>query len=331
MPLPKILLAHLPTPLFHHPELDRLVGAEVWVKRDDMSEAGASGNKIRKLEYLAADAKKVGATTLITCGGQQSNHARATALVAARLGLRCILLLRTPAPDSPPPLVGNLFIDELVGADVRFITPAQYREREQLMDGVARDCRERGEVPYVIPEGGSSGLGSLGYVDAMAEVRRQLDLGLAGGPRAFDAVVHACGSGGTAAGTSLGARRYRVATETHSIAVCDDRRYFDGVVARIASEAAALDPALDPSALPRVHDTWKGPAYGLATDEQLAFFVEVARKTGLLLDPVYSGKALFGAARLDPKPGRLLFLHTGGLPGLLAQSDAFAPLLRRSR
>lgn len=329
MPRPKILLAHLPTPLFHHPELDRLVGAEVWVKRDDMSEAGAAGNKIRKLEYLAADAKKLGATTLITCGGQQSNHARATALVAARLGLRAVLLLRTPDPDVPPPLVGNLLIDYLAGAEVRFITPAQYREREQAMAEVARGCRERGEVPYVIPEGGSNGLGALGYVDAMAEVRRQLDLGLSGG-RAFDAVVHACGSGGTAAGTSLGARRYGVATETHAIAVCDDQRYFDGVIARIAREAAELDASLDLTALPRVHDAWKGPAYGLATEEQLAFLIEVARKTGLLFDPVYTGKALFGAARLDPKPGRLLFLHTGGLPGLLSQSEGLSPLLRPS-
>ncbi len=210
---------------------------------------------------------------------------------------------------------------------MRFITPAEYREREHMMADVAQSCRERGETPYVIPEGGSNGLGALGYVDAMAEVRRQLDLGLAGG-RVFDAVVHACGSGGTAAGTSLGARRYGVAAQAHAIAVCDDQRYFDAVIARIAREAAELDPKLDATALPRVHDTWKGPAYGLATEEQLGFLIEVARKTGLLFDPVYTGKALFGAAHLDPKPERMLFLHTGGLPGLLAQSEGLSPLLR---
>ena len=320
----KLSLAQVPTPLWRHDRLDALVGTEVWVKRDDLTASGAAGNKIRKLEYLAADALAQKATVLITCGGQQSNHARATAIVAAELGLRAVLLLRTADPSAPPPPVGNLMLDYLVGADVRFITPAEYRERDALMAMVASDLRARGERPYVIPEGGSNGLGSLGYVDAMAEVRAQLDAGQGGGPSEFDAVVHACGSGGTAAGTALGARRYRVAPVTHAVAVCDDRAYFEAMVARITTECVALDPSLDASARPVVHDAWKGPAYGLASAEQTAFIVEVARKTGLLVDPVYTGKALFALAKLAPKPERALFLHTGGLPGLLAQSDAIA-------
>jgi D-cysteine desulfhydrase len=320
----KLALAHLPTPLFRHDALDRLVGTEVWVKRDDLTAGGAAGNKLRKLEYLAADARARGATVLVTCGGHQSNHARATALVAAELGFEAVLLLRTTDPHEPPPLVGNLLLDRLAGAEVRFITPARYRERNEALASEARDLAARGKVPYVIPEGGSNGLGSLGYVDAMAEVRAQLDAGLGGGPRPFDAVVHACGSGGTAAGVALGIRRHGVAPESHAIAVCDDRAYFDAAVRTIAEDAARLDAELDPTALPRVHDGFKGPAYGLASDEQLAFIVEVARKTGLLVDPVYTGKALFGLSRLTAKPDRVLFLHTGGLPGLLAQADAFA-------
>jgi D-cysteine desulfhydrase len=239
-----------------------------------------------------------------------------------------VLLLRTANPNEPPPAVGNLMLDYLVGAEVRFITPAQYRERDALMTDVARELAAHGERPYVIPEGGSNGLGSLGYVDAIAEVRAQLDAGLGGGPRPFDAVVHACGSGGTAAGTALGARAHGVAPITHAVAVCDDRAYFDAVIARIVGELVALEPTLDRSARPMVHDAWKGPAYGLASAEQTAFIVEVARTTGLLLDPVYTGKALFGLTRLDPKPKRVLFLHTGGIPGLLAQSEAFAPFMR---
>jgi len=320
----KLALALLPTPLWRHERLDALVGMELWVKRDDLTASGAAGNKIRKLEYLAAEARERGATTLITCGGQQSNHARATAIVAAELGFRAVLLLRTANPAEPPPAVGNLMLDYLVGAEVRFITPAEYREREALMAELARELTARGEKPYVIPEGGSNGLGSLGYVDAMAEIRAQLDAGLAGGPKPFDVVVHACGSGGTAAGTALGARRHGIAPVTHAIAVCDDRAYFETVIARISAESAALDATLDAGARPVVHDAWKGPAYGLASEEQVAFIVEVARKTGLLLDPVYTGKALFGLSRLEPKPRRALFLHTGGLPGLLAQSEAFA-------
>jgi D-cysteine desulfhydrase len=265
---------------------------------------------------------------LITCGGQQSNHARATAIVAAELGLGSLLLLRTADPKSPPPPVGNLMLDYLVGAEVRFITPAEYRERDALMARVAAELGARGERPYVIPEGGSNGLGSLGYVDAMAEVRAQLDAGQGGGPRAFDAILHACGSGGTAAGTALGARRHGVAPVTHAVAVCDDSAYFEAMVARITAQCVELDPSLDASARPHIHDTWKGPAYGLASPEQTAFIVEVARKTGLLLDPVYTGKALFALARLEPKPARVLFLHTGGLPGLLAQSEAFSAAVR---
>jgi len=325
----KLTLAQLPTPLFRHDRLDALCAAEVWVKRDDLSAGGAAGNKIRKLEYLAADALERGATTLVTCGGQQSNHARATAIVAAELGLKALLLLRTADPSSPPPPVGNLMLDYLVGAEVRFITPAQYRERDRLMAVAASELEARGERPYVIPEGGSNGLGSLGYVDAMAEVRAQLDAGLAGGPRPFDAVVHACGSGGTSAGTALGARRHGIAPATHAIAVCDDRAYFEGVVARISDETVALAPELDREARPRIHDEFKGPAYGLASPEQAAFIVEVARQTGLLFDPVYTGKALFALSRLEPRPARVLFLHTGGLPGLLAQSESFVSFYGR--
>jgi D-cysteine desulfhydrase len=324
-------LAHLPTPFFRNDALDRLMGTNVWVKRDDFSASGAAGNKIRKLEYLLADALARRATTLVTCGGYQSNHARATAILGAELGLRSVLLLRTAKPEEPPPVVGNLLLDYLVGAEVRFITPEQYQGRDALMASAARELEQRGERPYVIPEGGSNGLGSLGYVDAMLEVRRQLDAGLAGGPLPFDAVAHACGSGGTAAGVALGAARYGVAREAHAFAVCDDRAYFEAVVARITAEAVALDPSLDASVRPTVHDEWKGPAYGVASDEQVDFFIEVARRTGLLVDPVYTGKALFGLSRLTPKPGRVLFVHTGGVPGLLAQAEAFAGRLGARR
>jgi D-cysteine desulfhydrase len=327
----KLSLARLPTPIEHSDALDRLVGAETWVKRDDLTAAGAAGNKIRKLEYLLADALAENATTLVTCGGQQSNHARATALLAAELGLRSVLLLRTASPEEPPPVVGNLMLDYLVGAEVRFITPAQYRERDALLASVAKELEGSGKRPYVIPEGGSNGLGALGYVDAMGEVRRQLDEGACGALREFDAVAHACGSGGTSAGVALGVSRFGVARTSHAVAVCDDRAYFDAAIARIVAEAVAIDDTLDASARPVVHDAFKGPAYGLASAEQLAFIVEVARKTGLLFDPVYTGKALFGLSRLEPKPGRALFLHTGGLPGLLAQSDVLEPLIRPGR
>lgn len=316
----KLHLAHTPTPLWHNPALDALVGTEVWVKRDDMSSGAAAGNKVRKLEYLLSAALSEGAKVVLTCGGAQSNHARATALLARELGLRALLLLRTPNLASPPEPTGNLLLDRMAGAEIRYITPEQYRDRDRLLDEAKAELESHGERAYVIPEGGSNGLGALGYVDAMRETKQQLDAGLAGGPSPFDAIVHACGSGGTTAGIALGAQHYGVAAATHAIAVCDDRAYFKAVVGRIAAEARALRPELGGMNDLALHDVWKGPAYGVMSDEQLRFLVEVVERSGLVLDPAYTGKALFGLSHLDPKPRRVLFIHTGGLPGLLAQS-----------
>ncbi|MBK8998262.1 MAG: D-cysteine desulfhydrase family protein [Myxococcales bacterium] len=320
----KIALCHLPTPLWRSDALDALVGTRLWVKRDDMSGGPEAGNKIRKLEYLMADALAARASVVLTCGGLQSNHARATAIVAARLGLRSCLFLRTAAPSATPAATGNLLLDRLVGAEIRLISPDDYRSRMPLMSRAADELRALGERPYVIPEGGSNALGSLGYVDAMREVREQLELGLGGGPAPFDAVVVACGSGGTAAGLVLGAAEWDVARDVHAMAVCDDSAYFEAVVGRIALEAQRLAPELDRTARLEVHDRWKGPGYAVSSPEQRRFIVEVARRTGLLCDPVYTGKALYALSQLEPKPSRVLFIHTGGLPGLLAQADAFA-------
>jgi D-cysteine desulfhydrase len=318
--IPRLGLAHTPTPLWRHPALDALVGAETWVKRDDMSSGAAAGNKIRKLEYLLAEARSASADVVLTCGGVQSNHARATALMARGLGLDAMLFLRSEDPDNEP-VVGNLFLDRLVGAEIRWLSRAQYAERDARLAQAADELRTAGRRPYVIPEGGSSPLGAMGYVHALSEVRQQLDLGLAGGPAPFDAIVHACGSGGTAAGCALGAAAFGVAREVIAIAVCDDRAYFEGRIGRLITDMRSLCGAL-PSPVPlTVHDAFKGPAYGVASPEQQAFIIDVARATGLILDPVYTGKGLFGLSRLSPRPRRVLFLHTGGLPGLLAQAD----------
>jgi D-cysteine desulfhydrase len=190
------------------------------------------------------------------------------------------------------------------------------------MDAAQHELRAVGRNAYVIPEGGSNGLGALGYVDAMREVREQLDAGFAGGPAVFDAVVHACGSGGTAAGVALGASLWNVAHRVVAIAVCDDRAYFENVTRRIVTEARTLAATLVEPATLTIEDRFKGPAYGVASSEQIRFIVDVAGRCGLILDPVYSGKALFGLAQLETKPARALFIHTGGLPGLLAQPEA---------
>jgi D-cysteine desulfhydrase len=316
----KISLAHLPTPLWHNAALDAIVGCEVWVKRDDMTSGAAAGNKIRKLEYLLGEAVERQATTILTCGGVQSNHARATAVAARELGMRSLLFLRTADARPPARAEGNVLLDLLVGSELRFVSAEQYTRRESLMLLAARALQEQGERPYLIPEGGSNGLGALGYVDAMQEVRAQLDAGVGGSPEGFDAVAFACGSGGTAAGCRIGARAFGVAPQIHAFAACDDVATFEGIIQRIVAQATALRPGQGPLADLFVHDQWKGPAYGVPSEEQRAFMVEVGRRSGLILDPAYTGKALFGLAKLAPKPKRVLFLHTGGLPGLLAEA-----------
>jgi D-cysteine desulfhydrase len=321
----KIALAHLPTPLWHNPALDELVGCETWIKRDDMTSGAAAGNKIRKLEFLLAEAVERRATTVLTCGGIQSNHARATAIAARELGMRSVLFLRTADGRPPAAITGNVLLDLMVGAELRFVTPAQYAQRESLMAGAAQALQGLGERPYVIPEGGSNGIGALGYADAMREVRAQLDSGAQGAPAGFDAVAFACGSGGTAAGCCLGARAHGVAPQVHAFAVCDDIPTFRDIIDRILAQAAPLCPSAGPLADLFIHDAWKGPAYGVPSEEQRVFILKVARQSGLILDPVYTGKALFGLSQLTPKPKRVLFIHTGGLPGLLAEASLMVP------
>ena len=294
----------------------------MWLKRDDMTSGAAAGNKIRKLEYLLGEAVDRRATTVLTCGGIQSNHARATAIAARELGMRAVLFLRTADARPPAVAVGNVLLDTMVGAELRFITPEQYRQRDALMAEAARALEGQGERAYVVLEGGSNGLGALGYVDAMRETREQMDLAVAGAPSTFDAVAVACGSGGTAAGCVVGARAFAVAPRVHAFAVCDDAATFKAVIERIISESLHLRAAPAPLAELLVHDEWKGPAYGVLDQEQRRFILKVARESGVILDPVYTGKALFGLSRLTPKPKRALFIHSGGLPGLLAEAEA---------
>jgi D-cysteine desulfhydrase len=333
----RLSLVHAPTPIVRRPALDELLGVRAWIKRDDATSGAEAGNKVRKLEYLLAEAVARGCDTVLTCGGIQSNHARATAIACAALGLKCQLYLRdASAPGDPShvatkaelPLSGNVLLDRLVHAEIHLVTPAEYAQRNAVLESESQAVARAGGKPYVIPEGGSNGLGSLGYVEAMRETREQMDLGLADGPEPFDVIVHACGSGGTAAGVVLGAARYSVARAVRAVAVCDDAAYFARAIDRIVAEARSYDPSLDARAPLVVDEGSRGPGYGVMNDEQKTVLTKVARASGIILDPVYTGKAMHALAmavargEID-KSARVLFLHTGGLPGLLAQGDAF--------
>lgn len=301
------------------------MGTELWVKRDDCTGGPEAGNKLRKLEFLCADALRAGCDTLITCGAVQSNHARATALTAARLGLDCVLFLRVEGSEAPS-VEGNLLLDRLTGAAVHFVDHPTYADRDRLMAEAAAALSRRGHSAYVIPEGGSNALGALGYVEAMKEVKAQLPKDLGDDPP-FDAIVVACGSGGTAAGCAVGAHTAGLARRVLAMAVCDDRAYFEPRINAIVADLETVLGKPTSSVPVEVLDHAMGPGYGKCSQQQLEFLALVAKSSGILLDPVYTAKALFGLKDRATSLSRVLFVHTGGLPGLLAQARAFDTLL----
>jgi D-cysteine desulfhydrase len=321
-------LAVLPTPLQPLPRLTAELGVDLYVKRDDLTNSHTGGNKLRKLQRLLAHALSEGATTVITCGGIQSNHARATALAAVSLGLDAHLVLRTPngqRSDLEASRTGNVILDLIAGATLHTITPDDYRNRRgAIMEELAGRLRAQGQRPYVIPEGGSDALGALGYATVVPEI-----LGaMADGPP--DTIIAATGSGGTLAGLALGlaAEQPGGPTQAIGVAVCDDAAYFTAIVERLIGDAAREHGAeLAAHARYSVLEGFQGRGYALTTPDELAFLKETARRDGLMLDPVYTNKAfraLVLSLRADPRRfgERVVFIHTGGLPGLFAHADA---------
>jgi D-cysteine desulfhydrase len=320
----RIPLAQTPTPLERLDRLGARVGVEFYCKRDDLTGAALSGNKVRKLEFLLAEARAKGASTVITCGGAQSNHCRATAIAAARLGMRSLLLLRVPDPSQPPPLEANILLDRLVGAEIRWVSREEYAGRASLMRQIADQIGRA----YVIPEGGSNATGAWGYVRAVEELAGQL-------PRGPVTIVYAAGSGGTGAGLLLGCRLAGLPeARVVGINVCDDRDYFVRVISEIVRDACdryRLDAGVAPAEI-EIIDGYVGRGYALSRPEELKLLVDVARTEGIVLDPVYTGKAMFGLlAELYGCPGslgeRVVFVHTGGIFGLFPKAADLAPLL----
>jgi D-cysteine desulfhydrase len=304
-------------------------GTRFWLKRDDHTGSELSGNKVRKLEYLFAEALAAGATHVVTCGGEQSNHARATAMAAAQLGLASVLILRTDDPARPPAATGNILLDRMVGARLRWISRPQWKQRAELLAEEAARIRAEGGVPYVIPEGGSNALGSWGYVRCARELTDDL-AGIAA-PDHPVTVMYACGSGGTGAGLILGAKLFGWAQRGIRVAgvnVCDDRAYFVDAIGRICAEAEArwrLGADVTPADI-EIVDGHVGLGYARSRPEELATMRDLARADGVVLDPVYTGKAFHGVVtELARRPGvfgaAVAFIHTGGLFGLLGVPD----------
>ena len=303
------------------------------IKRDDLTGAALSGNKIRKLEFALADAQSKKADTIVTCGGEQSNHCRASAIAATMLGLNCRLLLRTADPSNPPPPEGNILLDRMAGAEIIWVTPEEYKRRDELFVREANVLRGQGKIPYIIPEGASYPIGAWGYINAMNELTNDISkLTTEDEPVT---IIHACGSGGTAAGLILGAKLTGVPLRIASVNVCDDRDYFINVVGDICEKAMAdyhLDISFDRNIDIDIIDGYVGRGYALSQPEELKIICEMARTEGIFLDPVYSGKAFYGMVQeIKRNPGcfgnRIVFIHTGGIFGLFPIAKQVAPLL----
>ena len=325
--IPRVVLASGPTPLEFLPRFSAAVGAPIWVKRDDIGSLGMAGNKVRKLEYLVAAAQATGATVLVTVGALQSNHVRATASAAAKVGMRCVALLGDDRPETP---VGNHLLDLLFGAEVEFMGRVPWTVLDGALAGRSDRLRAAGERPFTIPMGGSTGLGAIGLARGYLELAGQL---VEAGVEATK-VVHASSSGGTSAGLEVGRALAGTGPAVAGVAVAKTPGVLEEEVAVLANAAAAilgLERTWSAADISLDHDHL-GTAYGVPTAESSAAIRLLARTEGILADPVYSGKALAGLidlARSGADPGPLVFWHTGGVPALF-DPEYGLPLAERS-
>jgi len=321
----RIILANLPTKIEKLERISaQLQGPSIYIKRDDQTGTELSGNKIRKLEYCIREAIDQGCDTLITCGGIQSNHCRATAAAAAKLGLKAIVVLRGHDPDT---YEGNLLLDHLLGAEVRWISSEDYRDhRMDIMHTIADEVLAKGQQAYVIPEGASSGIGAFGYFSALQEiVQQEQELGIS-----FDAVIVAVGSGGTHGGLLLAQQLLPTSHRIIGINVCDDEDYFIKAITTVIEESAHyLDQSVTiPTEAIEIIDGYVGKGYAQSQPQELQCIKDLASLEGVILDPVYTGKAFYGLVEEIRKGTfqdlqNILFIHTGGLYGLFPHSASF--------
>jgi D-cysteine desulfhydrase len=320
-----ISLANLPTRI---QKLDRLSeelsGINLYVKRDDETGAEMSGNKVRKLEFAIKEALDMGCDTLITCGGIQSNHARATAAAAAKLGMNSCLVLRS---DEKPEVDGNYFLDKVIGADVRIISSEDYsKRRTDIMESIKKEYDLKGHKAYIIPEGASNGIGTFGYFKCMEEIAAQeREIGIK-----FDTILVAVGSGGTYSGLFLYNKLFNAGKNIIGVNVSNDADYFKNKIYHILHESmdylhTSVEFSKDEI---NIIDGYVGIGYAKSRKEEIDFIYKLAKLEGIILDPVYTGKALYGFVS-EVKKGNLkdmknvLFIHTGGLFGLFPKKDMF--------
>ncbi|WP_293771408.1 D-cysteine desulfhydrase [uncultured Pantoea sp.] len=314
---PRLELLGAPTPLEHLPRLSDYLGRDIFIKRDDFTPVAMGGNKLRKLEFLAADALREGADVLLTAGAIQSNHVRQTAAVAARLGLKCVALLENPIGTDAENYLsnGNRLLLDLMDAEV-IMVEALHNPVEQLAEEATR-LEAQGFRPYIVPVGGSNALGALGYVECAQEIAHQSE-----GVVDFAAVVVASGSAGTHAGLAVGLEHLLPQSELVGVTVSRQVEQQQPLVERLR-DALAEKLEVQATAPVTLWDDYFAPRYGEPNEEGMAAVKLLARLEGIMLDPVYTGKAMAGlldgiSRNRFRREGPLLFIHTGGAPALFA-------------
>jgi D-cysteine desulfhydrase family pyridoxal phosphate-dependent enzyme len=313
--LPRVQLAHLPTTIEPLPRLSAaLKGPQLWIKRDDQTGLAFGGNKTRKLEYLLADARAQGAELLITRGARQSNHCRQTAAAAARSGFECTLVLSGSAPSE---ITGNLLLDQLLGVEIVW---TEGKDPEQMLEATFNQAWEAGRRPYLIPYGGSNATGASAYVAAISELVEQ--------GMKFDRIVFASSSGGTQAGMIVGAKALEIATRITGISVDKPSDKLQQIVLDLAhqiSELLRLNLEFQTDEVD-VDDRYLGGGYAVMGEIEREAIELFASTEGILLDPVYTGRAAGGMidrirkGEFGPEE-RILFWHTGGTPALFAYAE----------
>lgn len=312
----KFNIANLPTKIEKMERLSKELNTQIYIKRDDQTGSEISGNKIRKLEFSVKQAQENGCDYLITCGGIQSNHARATAAVAAKLGMGAYLVLRGNEDSN---CEGNYFLDKILGAKIKLISPEEYsNNRTEIMKEIKSELEKDGHNAYIIPEGASNGIGSFGYINAMKEIEMQeKEMGIE-----FDAVVLPVGSGGTYAGlyyeNNISSRNSKI----YGVNVCNDSDHFKKIILGLIDEIASYtDKYIDVREEDiNIIDGYVGDGYALSKQEEISFISYLSKLEGIILDPVYTGKAMHGLVS-EIKKGKfshhknILFIHTGGIFG----------------
>lgn len=314
---PRLEFIGAPTPLEYLPRFSDYLGREIFIKRDDVTPVAMGGNKIRKLEFLAADALREGADSLVTAGGIQSNHVRQTAAVAAKLGLHCVVLLENPIGTTAENYLtnGNRLLMELFNAQVEMCDALSAPDAQ--LEALATRLEAQGFRPYVIPVGGSNALGALGYVESALEIAQQCE-----GAVNLSSVVVASASGGTHAGLAVGLEQ--LMPEVELIGVTVSRRIAEQKPKVVAlQQGIAGELELTATAEIQLWDDYFAPGYSIPNDEATEAINLLARLEGILLDPVYTGKAMAGlidgiSQKRFRDEGPILFIHTGGAPALFA-------------